>query len=53
MLFRSDLREKYARQIVVSASDGCIAALAAAHFVEAKKGGEEVCELPAEFKGAE
>lgn len=32
-----DLREKYARQIVVSASDGCIAALAAAHHVEIRK----------------
>ena len=43
-----DLREKYARQIVVSASDGCIAALAAAHYVETRKSGE-ACELPAEF----
>jgi thioredoxin reductase (NADPH) len=41
-----DLREKYARQIVISASDGATAALAAAHFVEAKKSAE-VCELPA------
>lgn len=40
-----DLRAKYARQIVVSASDGCIAALAAAHYVENKKAGE-TCELP-------
>jgi thioredoxin reductase (NADPH) len=32
-----DLREKYARQIVVSASDGCIAALVAAHYVESRK----------------
>ena len=32
-----DLREKFARQIVLSAADGCTAALAAAHFVEAKK----------------
>lgn len=40
-----DLRAKYARQIVVSASDGCIAALAAAHYVENKKSGE-TCELP-------
>jgi thioredoxin reductase (NADPH) len=41
-----DLREKYARQIVLAAADGCTAALAAAHFVEGKKAGE-VCELPA------
>lgn len=32
-----DLREKYARQIVISAADGSTAALAAAHYVEAKK----------------
>jgi thioredoxin reductase (NADPH) len=32
-----DLRKKYARQIVLSAADGCTAALAAAHYVEAKK----------------
>lgn len=43
-----DLREKYARQIVISASDGCTAALAAAHYVETRKSGE-ACELPAEF----
>ncbi|MFP4346965.1 MAG: thioredoxin-disulfide reductase [Desulfococcaceae bacterium] len=41
-----DLREKYARQIVVSAADGCTAALAAAHLVETKKGGLDTCELP-------
>jgi thioredoxin reductase (NADPH) len=41
-----DLRAKYARQIVISAADGCVAALAAAHYVEAKKAGEDVCELP-------
>lgn len=41
-----DLREKYARQIVISAADGATAALAAAHFVETKKTVEE-CELPA------
>jgi thioredoxin reductase (NADPH) len=34
-----DLREKYAKQIVTAAADGCIAALAAAHFVESKKNG--------------
>jgi thioredoxin reductase (NADPH) len=46
-----DLREKYARQIVLSAADGCTAALAAAHFVEAKMAGktDEVCELPEEL----
>ena len=32
-----DLREKYARQIVLSAADGCTAALAAAHYVELKR----------------
>lgn len=31
-----DLREKYAKQIITAAADGCTAALAAAHFVEAK-----------------
>jgi thioredoxin reductase (NADPH) len=40
-----DLREKYARQIVVAAADGCTAALAAAHYVETRKA-SEVCELP-------
>lgn len=32
-----DLRQNYANQIVIAASDGCIAALAAARYVEAKK----------------
>jgi thioredoxin reductase (NADPH) len=32
-----DLREKYARQIVLSAADGCTAALASAHYVETKR----------------
>jgi thioredoxin reductase (NADPH) len=32
-----DLRSKFARQIITAAADGCIAALAAAHFVESKK----------------
>jgi len=32
-----DLREKYAKQIVTAAADGCTAALAAAHYVEEKK----------------
>jgi thioredoxin reductase (NADPH) len=40
-----DLREKYFRQIVISASDGATAALAAAHYVETRKA-SEVCELP-------
>lgn len=40
-----DLREKYFRQIVISASDGATAALAAAHYVEARKSAE-ACELP-------
>lgn len=33
-----DLRKKFANQIVVAAADGCIAALAAAHYVEISKG---------------
>ena len=33
-----DLRQKYANQIVLAAADGCTAALAAAHYVEARKG---------------
>lgn len=32
-----DLRLKFANQIVVAAADGCIAALAAAHYVEVEK----------------
>ena len=32
-----DLRQKYANQIVVAAADGCIGALAAAHYVELQK----------------
>jgi thioredoxin reductase (NADPH) len=32
-----DVRLKFANQIVVAAADGCIAALAAAHYVEAHK----------------
>jgi thioredoxin reductase (NADPH) len=44
-----DLREKYAKQIVVAAADGCTAALVAAYFVEMKKSGEVVCELPEEI----
>jgi len=40
-----DLRQKYARQIVIAASDGCTAALAAAHFVEMKKA-SDACPFP-------
>jgi len=40
-----DLREKYAKQIVLAAADGCTAALAAAHYVESRKGAE-VCAVP-------
>lgn len=43
-----DLREKYAKQIVVAAAEGCTSALAAAHYVEGKKTGAEVCEPPRE-----
>ena len=43
-----DLREKYARQIVISAADGSTAALAAAHYVETQKSqSSEACEMPA------
>jgi thioredoxin reductase (NADPH) len=41
-----DLREKYFRQIVISAADGATAALAAAHYVETKKTAD-ACEAPA------
>jgi thioredoxin reductase (NADPH) len=45
-----DLREKFARQIVLSAADGCTAALASAHFVEAKKSVRgDACQLPADL----
>jgi thioredoxin reductase (NADPH) len=44
-----DLREKYARQIVIAAADGCTAALSAAHYVETRKA-EQVCELPEAMK---
>ena len=40
-----DLREKYARQIVISAADGSTAALAAAYYVETKKA-DAACEPP-------
>lgn len=36
-----DLKEKYAKQIVTAAADGCTAALAAAHYVETKKANNE------------
>jgi thioredoxin reductase (NADPH) len=44
-----DLKEKYARQIVLSAADGCMAALSAAHYVETRKAkaADAACELPA------
>ncbi len=32
-----DLRQKFANQIVIAAADGCIAALAAAHYIEEQK----------------
>jgi len=40
-----DLREKYAKQIVISAADGSTAALAAAHYVEMQKAAA-TCVLP-------
>lgn len=42
-----DLREKYAKQIVLAAADGCTAALAAAHYVEGKKAANGACGIPA------
>ena len=36
-----DLRQKFANQIVVAAADGCIAALAAAHYVEMRRIGAQ------------
>ena len=45
-----DLREKYGRQIVLSAADGCTAALAAAHYVETRKAISDSCELPQEMQ---
>ena len=43
-----DLRERYARQIVLAAADGCMAALSAAHYVETCKAKMEAltCALP-------
>jgi thioredoxin reductase (NADPH) len=48
-----DLRERYARQIVLAAGDGCLAALAAAHYVEVRKSkrSPEACEAPAGMFG--
>lgn len=40
-----DLREKYIKQIVTAAAEGCIAAQAAAHFVEGKKSKATSCPL--------
>jgi thioredoxin reductase (NADPH) len=37
-----DLREKYGKQIVLSAADGCTAALAAAYYVEVKRAAENL-----------
>ena len=37
-----DLREKYGRQLVLSAADGCTAALAAAYYVEVKRAAEKL-----------
>ncbi len=34
-----DIRKKFANQIVIAAADGCVAALAAAHYVEAHRVG--------------
>jgi len=45
-----DLREKYAKQIVLASADGCTAALASAHYVESKKAAEAACELPSDLK---
>jgi len=42
-----DLRQKYANQIVVAASDGCVSALAAARCVEMRKAGFRSCKLAA------
>jgi thioredoxin reductase (NADPH) len=45
------VRERYARQIVLAAGDGALAALAAAHYVETRKAKDagDACELPAGF----
>jgi thioredoxin reductase (NADPH) len=41
-----DLREKYARQIVTAAADGCVAALAAARYVDEKRGEKRSRNIP-------
>jgi thioredoxin reductase (NADPH) len=43
-----DLRDRYARQIVLAAADGCMAALSAARYVETRKTkmGDMTCALP-------
>jgi thioredoxin reductase (NADPH) len=43
-----DLRERFARQIVLAAADGSMAALAAAHYIETRKAKmvADSCELP-------
>jgi thioredoxin reductase (NADPH) len=43
-----DLRDRYARQIVLAAADGCMASLAAAYYVETRKAkmGDLTCVLP-------
>ena len=43
-----DLREKYAKQIILAAADGCTAALAASHYVENLKA-SDACEMPEEI----
>ncbi len=40
-----DLRQNFAKQIVIAASEGCIAALAAARYVETKKAGGKLAAL--------
>jgi thioredoxin reductase (NADPH) len=41
-----DHREKYARQILTAAADGCTASLSAAHYVETKKDFNAICDAP-------
>jgi thioredoxin reductase (NADPH) len=40
-----DLRQKFANQIVLAAADGCTAALATAHYIETRKGGQVCCDV--------
>ncbi len=42
-----DLRQNYAKQIVIAASEGCIAALAAARYVETRKAAGKHAAVPA------